>query len=164
MEEFDFDAVFDVDDYLYFYSEALTDERTEAEVSALVSLLGLDQPAKILDLACGFGRHTNRLATLGHTMTGVDIMPGFLEIARQEATRMGVLVDYQQADMRQITFEDEFDYVTILFTAFGYFSDEQNLQVLVNVSQALKVGGRFVFDSMNRDAIVKNFLPATVIE
>jgi 2-polyprenyl-3-methyl-5-hydroxy-6-metoxy-1,4-benzoquinol methylase len=74
--EFDFNAVFDVEDYMYFYSEQLTDERTEAEVSALVRLLELDSPKKILDLACGYGRHTNRLAALGHTMTGIDLMPG----------------------------------------------------------------------------------------
>ncbi len=83
--EFDCAAVFDVDDYLYFYSESLTDERTEKEVNALIKLLALDRPKKILDLACGYGRHTNRLAVMGHTMTGVDITPGFLEIARRDA-------------------------------------------------------------------------------
>ncbi len=164
MDKFDFDAVFDVDDYLYFYGEALTDERTDAEVSALVSLLGTQPPARILDLACGFGRHTNRLAARGYSMTGVDRMDGFLQIARQQAAQMDVQVDYQQADMRQIAFEDEFDWVMLLFTAFGYFSDAENLQVLVNVSRALKKGGRLVFDSLNRDAIEKDFHPAFVIE
>ncbi|HSB67602.1 MAG TPA: hypothetical protein VLD65_13575, partial [Anaerolineales bacterium] len=69
-EEFDFAAVFDVDDYLYFYGEMLTDERTDTEVRALVGMLELDNPKRILDLACGFGRHSNRLAALGHTITG----------------------------------------------------------------------------------------------
>jgi SAM-dependent methyltransferase len=164
MEEFDFDAVFDVDDYLYFYGETLTDERANAEVSALVSLLNAHQPMRILDLACGFGRHTNRLAALGYSMTGVDLSAGFLQIARQQAARMDVQVDYQQADMREIAFEDEFDWVMLLFTAFGYFPDAENLQVLVNVSRALKKGGQLVFDTLNRDAIAKDFHPAFVIE
>ena len=162
--EFDCSAVFDVDDYLYFYSEALTDERTEKEVSALVRLLVLDQPKKILDLACGFGRHTNRLAKMGHKMTGVDITPGFLEIARQDAVRKGVNVHYQQDDMRSITFDNEFDCVMILFTAFGYFSDEENLKVLTNTRNALSPGGFLIFDTNHRDTFLKRMQPFFVVE
>ncbi len=162
--EFDFKAVFDVDDYLYFYQETLTDERTEAEVRALVGLLELDHPMKILDLACGFGRHTNRLAALGHALTGIDLTPGFLDIARQDAEQRKVDVSYQQGDMREIAFTAEFDRVMLLFTAFGYFSDQENLQVLVKVGKALKPGGLLIFDTPNRDALLKDMRRFFVIE
>ena len=162
--EFDLSAVFDVDDYLYFYSEALTDERTEKEVSMLVRLLGLDQPKKILDLACGFGRHTNRLAVLGHKMTGVDITPGFLEIARHDAALKNVNVRYLQDDMRTIKFSNEFDNVLLLFTAFGYFSEEENLHVLFNIGNALIPGGLLIFDIPNRDTFLRNMQPYFVRE
>ncbi len=162
--EFDFEAVFDVDDYLYFYAELLTDQRNEAEVAALVSLLGLDTPRNILDLACGFGRHTNRLAALGHTLTGVDRSPGFLDLARQDAAARNVHVRYQLGDMRELEFEAEFDYVLLLFTAFGYFEDGENYQVLVNVHKALRPGGVFVFDTPNRDALAKLLPPFLVME
>jgi SAM-dependent methyltransferase len=164
VDEFDFEAVFDVDDYLYFYRETLTDERTEKEVGALVSLLELDHPMKILDLACGYGRHTNRLAGLGHTMTGIDLTPGFLDIACQDALDRKVQVDYRQGDMRQIVFDQEFDRVMLLFTAFGYFSDEENLQVLINICNALKTGGLFIYDAPNRDALLKDLPPYFVME
>ncbi len=162
--EFDFKAVFDVDDYMYFYSEQLTDERTEIEVSTLVSLLELDAPKTILDLACGYGRHTNRLAALGHTMTGIDLMPGFLEIAWLNAFQQKVDVNYQQGDMRSISFEDEYDFVLLLFTAFGYFSDEENLKVLVNAKRALKPGGKLIFDTLNRDTFLREMRPYLVVE
>jgi SAM-dependent methyltransferase len=162
--EFDYEAVFDVDDYLYFYSESLTDERTEAEVGALVSLLELEAPRKILDLACGFGRHTNRLAALGHSMTGVDLTPGFLEIARRDATQRKVEVRYHLGDMRQLTFENEFDCVLLLFTAFGYFADDENLQVLVNMRNALRPGGLLIFDTNNRDVFLKGMQSNSVID
>ncbi len=161
---FDPRPVFDVDDYLYFYSEALTDERSEAEVRALVSLLALDKPMQILDLACGYGRHTNRLAALGHTLTGIDLMAGFIDMARQDAQQRKVDVVYRQGDMRDIDFHEEFDRVMLLFTAFGYFVDEGNLQVLVNVQKALKPGGLLVFDSHNRDALLKYMHPSFVME
>jgi SAM-dependent methyltransferase len=161
---FDYDAVFDVDDYLYFYGDMLTDERTEAEVTALVQILELTVPMTILDLACGFGRHANRLAALGHQVTGIDLMPGFLEIGRRNAAEKGVQVIYQQGDMRQLSFIEMFDRVMMLFTAFGYFEDEDNLLVLKNVARALKPGGSLVFDIPNRDVILNGFLPYIVTE
>lgn len=161
---FDFNAVFDVDDYLYFYSLSLTEERTEAEVVSLVKLLGLDEPKRILDLACGFGRHTNRLTAMGHDVTGIDLTPGFLEIARRDAQERGVQVDYRQGDMRQISFDNEFDCILILFTSFGYYDDEDNLRVLHNVARALKPGGVLLMDIPNRDAYFKHMLPYHVTE
>lgn len=150
---FDLEAVFEVDDYLYFYEDDLTDERSEAEVALLVKLLGLESPLKILDLACGFGRHANRLARLGHTVTGVDWMPGFLDLARQQAAALGVQVDYRQGDMRRIDFVEEFDRVLLFFTSFGYFDDEENARVLQNIARALKPGGLLGIDLPNRDVI-----------
>jgi len=161
---FDLNDVFEVDDYVYFYSEALTDERTDAEVAGLVQMLELHAPLRILDLACGFGRHANRLAALGHSVVGIDYMPGFLEMARATAQAMGVTVDYRQGDMREPFGEDEFDRVLLLFTSFGYFTDEENARVLANVSRALKPGGLLGVDMHNRDAALKFLVPASVLE
>lgn len=163
-KEFDVEAVFDVDDYLYFYSESLTDERTDVEVHALVRLLELDRPLQILDLACGYGRHANRLAALGHRMTGVDLTPGFLEIARREARKSNLDVDYQLGDMRSIAFEEQFDRVMLVFTSFGYFTDAENLKVLINARSALKPGGMIIFDTLDRDALLKGMRPYFVVE
>jgi SAM-dependent methyltransferase len=119
---------------------------------------------KILDLACGFGRHANRLATLGHSVTGVDLQPGFLELARREAERMGVKVEYHQGDMRRIQFAEEFDRVLLLFTSFGYFEDVENAQVMENIARALKPGGLLGFDIPNRDVVVKDLPVSHVID
>ena len=164
MPLFELENVFEVEDYLFVYADDLSSERSDAEVAALVKQLELDTPMKILDLACGFGRHTNRLAALGHQVTGVDLMPGFLNLARQEAVEMGVQVDYRQGDMRQVSFVEEFDRVVLLFTSFGYFEDAENEVVISNMAQALKPGGRLLLDVPNRDLILKDFSPAQVIE
>jgi SAM-dependent methyltransferase len=164
LPEFDFEAVFEVDDYIYFYGEVLTEERTDEQVQQLVGLLDLDAPVDILDLACGYGRHANRLAALGHRVTGVDLTAGFLEIARKDAQARSVQVRYQQGDMRRLDYQEAFDVVLLLFTAFGYFSDEQNFQVLQTVANALRPGGRFVFDVPNRDVILKGFSSYHVME
>lgn len=162
--QFDFEAVFEPDDYLHFYGEILTEERTKKEIDFLVNELELDKPNKILDLACGYGRHANRLAELGHHVTGVDITLGFLEIAKRDAKEKGVSVKYIQGDMREIVFKIEFDQVLLLYTSFGYFEDEENFKVLQNVARALKPGGLFCIDMQNRDVFLKNFHPYIVEE
>lgn len=164
LPEFNSRAVFDPDDYLYFYEESLTEERTGKEVEALVNFLHLDEPSKIMDLACGHGRHANQLAKRGHSVTGIDITDGFLEIAREDAKGLNVSVEYICEDMRNISYSDEFDIVLLLFTSFGYFSDEGNKLVLQNIFKALKPGGYFCFDIHNRDVAVKNMRPYNVIE
>ena len=161
---FDLSAVFEVDDYMYFYSDHLTGERSDAEVAGVVRLLEIGAPMRILDLACGFGRHANRLAALGLSVTGIDLTPGFLELARRDALQRGVQVEYRQGDMRELDFTEEFDRVVLLFTAFGYFSDEENLQVLANIARALRPGGLLGFDAPNRDVTLKTLGPCHVDE
>lgn len=162
--EFNSESVFEVDDYLHFYADWLTDERTQREVAFLVRELFLDQPFRVLDLACGFGRHSNALAELGHSVTGVDLIAGFLDIARREAEGKNLSVDYVLGDMRHINFQAEFDRVLLLFTSFGYFEDPENLTVLKNISRALKPGGMFVLDTHNRDVFLKNLQPYVLTE
>jgi ubiquinone/menaquinone biosynthesis C-methylase UbiE len=149
---------------LYFYQDGLTEERTQKEVDLLVRELKLGKPMTILDLACGHGRHANRLAALGHNVTGVDITKGFLKIAKRDAKAKGVRVKYIHHDMRKIKFKNEFDRVILMYTAFGYFGNKENFLVLKNVSRALKPNGMFSLDILNVDSLQKRFLPFIVSE
>jgi SAM-dependent methyltransferase len=149
--------MFAVDDYMYFYSDYLTPERSAAETAALVRLLGMDRPLAVLDLACGFGRIANRLALLGHQVTGVEYQPGFLEIARSEAELNHLRVEYIQGDMRAVDFPPRFERAIMMFNSFGYFPDAENLLVLQNITRALKPGGLLGFDIANRDGALNDF-------
>ena len=162
--KFDFKAVFEPNDYLYFYQAGLTEERTQKEVDFLVRELKLNKPMAILDLACGHGRHANRLAALGHNVTGLDITKGFLKIAKSDAKAKGIRVKYIHQDMRKIKFKNEFDRVILMFTSFGYFEHKENFKVLKNVFRALKPNGMLSLDILNVDSLQKRFLPFIVIE
>lgn len=158
-------GMFSVDDYLYFYSDYLTPERSTAETAAVVRLLEIDRPMRILDLACGFGRIANRLALLGHAVTGVEYQPGFLEIARREARLNRLDVEYIQGDMRQIDLPPaSFERALMMFNSFGYFPDEENLRVLKGIAQALAHGGLLGFDVAHRDGVLNDFHPHYVTE
>jgi 2-polyprenyl-3-methyl-5-hydroxy-6-metoxy-1,4-benzoquinol methylase len=162
MPIFEFEKVFDVNDYMLFYSPLLTPETSMKQADFVIKALKLDKGAKILDLCCGYGRISNRLAEQGYTVVGLDNSQGFLDIACAEAKKLNVEVEYVRGDMRQIHYEDEFDAVINIFTSFGFFSDEENFDVLKGVSSSLKTNGKFLIDTINRDWIIKNYLPYTV--
>jgi SAM-dependent methyltransferase len=157
------DAVFEPKAYHRFYSD-LGPERTESEVQFMVERLGIDRPYRVLDLACGHGRHANRLAQLGHLVTGIDRSASFLNEARDAAAVMNVTVNYIEADMRALAQKDTYDLALCLFTAFGYFRDEENIAVVNAVSRALVPGGRFVLDVISRDRLVRHLRPLHIVE
>lgn len=136
--------------YLKLYSAVLPAERAEREVRSLLSLLNLPTGAKVLDLCCGQGRHSVRLAQAGLRVTGLDLSPHLLAVARQVAEAAGVELILVRGDMRDIPFRGVFDAIVNLFTAFGYFdSDAENARVLQAVNGALKPGGQFLIDIPN---------------
>jgi SAM-dependent methyltransferase len=133
-------------------------QRTEREVDFIVGAMGLPAGASVLDLCCGEGRHTVELARRGHRMTGLDLSALHLRLARQAAKEAGVSVRWHRADMRDIPWEGEFDAVINMFTSFGYLeSDEEDFKVLAGVARALKPGGRFLLDTINREMLVRHW-------
>lgn len=146
--------------YFDLYEPYLTPERTAREVEGVIQILALPLGAKVLDLCCGHGRHTIPLAKAGYQVTGLDLSEVFLKRARQDAAAADVAVTWVRRDMRDIPFQNEFDAIVNLFTAFGYFDDKaENQKVLEAVARALKPGGRFLIDVINRDYLAKVFLP-----
>jgi SAM-dependent methyltransferase len=146
-------AFFD-DDYLTIYRPMFSEEMTEREVDFIEPALALPEGADVLDLACGFGRHAIGMAKRGHRLTGLDFNQNYLDIAAAVAKEIGLAVEWKQGDMRELPFDEEFDAVYSYFTSFGYFSDEENEKVIEGVAKALKPGGRFLLDVMNREWIL----------
>jgi SAM-dependent methyltransferase len=157
---FDTEGVFD-DDYLYFFADAL-EERSNAETDLIWRLLDLRPGMQVLDLACGHGRIANRLAQRGCQVTGLDVTAAFLERARADAAARGVIVDYVQGDMRQLPWRHRFDRIVSWFTAFGYFDDAGNRQVLAQAAGALRPGGQLVVELNNYPVLVRGYLPSVV--
>src|SRR5262252_4438729 len=105
-----FDGVFDAD-YLYFYAGMLTDERSDADADLIGRLLDLEPGMTVLDLACGHGRISGRLAGRGCVVTGLDAVSEFLDVARRDADARGVTVEYVRGDMRRLPWTAQFDRV-----------------------------------------------------
>jgi SAM-dependent methyltransferase len=153
------------DDYLRVFLPVLPDERTAAEVNAVVALLGLAPGARLLDLCCGHGRHAVPLAQLGYRVTGLDRSRPLLERAAALAAARGQQVDLVAADMRRLPFADaSFDAVLNLFHAFGYLEDEaEDERVLAEVGRVLAPSGRLLQEVANREALVRGWRDSDVL-
>jgi SAM-dependent methyltransferase len=160
----EFDVGLFSEDYLYFMADVLTDEATETAVDAVWRLAELEPGLEVLDLACGHGRIANRLAARGVHMTGLDLTPLFLDVAKADAAERGVQVEYVEGDMRSLPWTQRFDRIVSWFTAFGYFGDDENRRVLAEAHRALRPGGSLLLEVNNRDRILREFRPAHVIE
>ncbi len=151
------------EDYLHHIEPVLTPERTQREVDGIVNLLALPQGSSILDLCCGHGRHAIPLAQRGYQVTGQDLSEVFLRTAEKAAHSQGVQVHWVHSDMRNIPFENEFDAVINIFTAFGYFeSRDEDQKVLHQVSKALKPGGHFLLETLHREGLMRHYAPQMI--
>jgi len=141
----------------YPHDEAAALKQAEFAIEAM----GLEPGASVLDLCCGYGRHSVILAEQGMRVTGLDRSEVLLARAGEVAAERGVAVEFRQGDMREVPFADAtFGACINLFTAFGYFdAPADNERVLAEVARVLKPGGRFLLDVINRDSLVKRFRP-----
>ena len=140
------------DNYLKLY--LYTENKAPYQVEGILRMLNIEPPSKILDLCCGFGRHSLVLASKGYNVTGLDLSEKYLQEARQKAESMRVNLELEKRDMRDIQFFDEFDAVVNLYTAFGFFDTEsEDMLVLQGVARALKPNGQFLIDTINRDYV-----------
>ncbi len=119
-------------------------DRTEAEIDRALAMMRPPEGARVLDLACGTGRHAIELARRGFSVVGVDIAADLLEIAARDAADLaGGEVEFREADLREIELEPEFDLVLNLNDgAVGYFETEaDNHRTFEVIAAALKPGG-----------------------
>jgi SAM-dependent methyltransferase len=154
-----FEEIFD-DDYLRTLP-FLTPRQTEREAQFIAESLQIPSGGALLDLACGYGRHAMELAAKSYRVTGLDLSLPLLIRAADAARRVGVNVNFIHGDMREMTFENEFDGAYCMFTSFGYFDDDTNRKVAANLARAIKPGGKLLIDVVNRDYIVRD-LPTRV--
>jgi SAM-dependent methyltransferase len=135
---------------------------TEAQyfIDNLLSKLYIPLHSKLLDIACGRGRHAIYLNTQGYDVTGIDLSVENIRFAKQfENDTLRFFVH----DMRELYYDRYFDVAFNLFTSFGYFAtDEQHIGSLINFHNALKPGGLLILDYFNGYKISKNLAPKDV--
>lgn len=125
----------------------------------LTGYLNLPDHAKILDLACGKGRHSIYLNSLGYDVTGADLSENSIAEASKAANET---LRFKVHDMRD-TCKEKYDAIFNLFTSFGYFEkDEDNLITIKAIHNSLSETGFACIDFMNVDYVIANLVPEEV--
>ena len=134
---------------------------TEQEVGFLISTLGLQPRARILDVGCGPGRHSLALSRRGMDVIGVDISARFVDLAGEAATADGSTARFERGDARALSFCNEFDVVLSLCQGgFGLVGREEDgaadAQVIGAMARALRPGGRLVVSAFSAYFMLRN--------
>ena len=145
---------FDTPFYHILYKDR---DHKEAEtfMANLTNYLNIPESGKILDLACGKGRHAIYLNTLGYDVTGVDLSENSISYAKQFENDT---LHFDVHDMCK-PYKSQFDAVFNLFTSFGYFDkDESNLETIKAIKANLNEFGFGVIDFMNSEYVINNLV------
>ena len=149
-----FTSWFDTPFYHILYKDR---DDTDARIfmQNITSFLELKANTHILDLACGKGRHSVFLNSLGYKVTGADLSENSIEFANTFANQNLSFVEH---DMRN-PLVNKYNAIFNLFTSFGYFEDDnEDIKVLQNIKNGLKENGIAVIDFLNVFDVKKNLV------
>ena len=114
----------------------------------------------ILDLGCGPGLYSEKLAEKGHNVTGVDFSANSIEYAKKTAKNKKLKINYLQENYLNLDLEENsFDLVILIFTDFGPLLPDEREQLLLNIKRVLKPNGVFIFDVLNDKNIENKISP-----
>lgn len=142
-------------EYAPNYNDEAFTKNTANEIAFLLEEFQLPEGAAILDIGCGTGRHSVRLAQHGYRMTGVDISQSMLQIASQAAKQAGVELRLVCTDAQEFTAAEQFDGAICLcegaLCLLGSGDDplERDVKILKNIYAALKPGAKFIVNVLN---------------
>jgi SAM-dependent methyltransferase len=143
--------------YYHLLYKSRDENEAKAVLDNLLRALDLAPGSKVLDLACGKGRHSRYLAEKGFVVTGLDISQASITYAR---TLEQSGLEFYQHDMRKSFRLNYFDAVMNMFTSFGYFkTDADHLLALKNVAKDLRPGGLFLLDFFNARFVRHHLIP-----
>ncbi|HZF63808.1 MAG TPA: class I SAM-dependent methyltransferase [Chitinophagaceae bacterium] len=140
------------------WEKAIPDDITRQEVDFLVGELNLQQGQHVLDIPCGFGRHSIELSKRGFYVTGIDISETFIKSLRNKIDSEKLNIKAIQADILTVQLSETFSGALCLGNSFGYFSAHKMKSFVEKISSSLRSGGKVIINSgMVAESILPNF-------
>jgi cyclopropane fatty-acyl-phospholipid synthase-like methyltransferase len=131
--------------------------RAVADVDGILARLQPGRGARILDLGSGAGARAIELARRGFRVTGVDIVPAFVDFARDSARAAGVDVRFVHADMLEFEEPRAYDAAVCVFNLFGFFGDADTARLLGHLHASLVPGGGLLLEILGREVMERQW-------
>lgn len=142
-----------------------TMSKTDEEAEGVVKLTGIPRGSRILDVCCGFGRHSLELARWGYEMTGIDRTESYIRRAREGARLENLDCRFLEGDVRTDIPDGPFDGAVCMWNSFGYSDDPQDDEIIVkSVYDKLAPGSFFLLDTPGKEVIASGFEANTWFE
>lgn len=142
----------------YYHTLYKNRDEKEAQVfiDNLIDYLQIPKGSKLIDIACGKGRHAKYFNKKGMDVVGVDLSQNSINTAKKDENKN---LQFSAHDMRENYQENAFDVVTNLFTSFGYFENNKDEQKAINAMENnLKKEGILIIDFMNAKKVIANLV------
>ena len=142
----------------YYHTLYKNRDEKEAQVfiDNLIAYLQIPKGSKLIDIACGKGRHAKYFNKKGMDVVGVDLSQNNINTAKKDENKN---LQFSVHDMRENYQENSFDVVTNLFTSFGYFENNKDEQKAINaMANNLKKDGILIIDFMNAKKVIANLV------
>jgi ubiquinone/menaquinone biosynthesis C-methylase UbiE len=142
----------------YYHTLYKNRDEKEAQVfiDNLIDYLQIPKGSKLIDIACGKGRHAKYFNKKGMDVVGVDLSQNSINTAKKDENKN---LQFSVHDMRENYQENAFDVVTNLFTSFGYFENNKDEQKAINaMANNLKKEGMLIIDFMNAKKVIANLV------
>lgn len=144
--------------YKEIWKTIIPDELTVKETDFILSYFNLQPGDKVLDLMCGYGRHTLALARKGIHVTAVDNLSSYIHEVNETVAQEKLPVTTINVSVTDIKPDDQFDLVICMGNSLNFFSEQELTKLLPVISSSLKKGGHFLVNSWSVAEIVfKNF-------
>ncbi len=148
--------------YYHLLYQNRNEEEAKEFIQEIVAFLKLPINSKVLDLACGKGRHAHMFCQHGMQVLGVDLSPNSIAAAKHLENDT---LSFSVHDMREPIAGHKFDLIANLFTSFGYFdTQEENKKMLHAIAEMLDKNGLLLIDFMNAKKVIANLVAAETVQ
>jgi cyclopropane fatty-acyl-phospholipid synthase-like methyltransferase len=131
---------------------------TEAEVDFTMEAAALQEGDKVLDIMCGYGRHSIELGKRGVSVTSIDNLKDYIEEINTTAHEQNLPVSAFQAGVLEVELQDNYDAIICMGNSFSFFNKEETSRILKKLSHSLKPGGILIINSwMIAEIALKHF-------
>jgi len=144
--------------YKHIWRHFFPEKTTLAEVNFIIEEAKLKAGEHVLDVMCGFGRHSLEIANRGINVVAIDNLPDYVNEIESKAATKGLPIESICIDILEMRIDQEFDAVICMGNSLQFFNEEESMRILSNISAHLKPGGKFFINTWSLAEIAaKNF-------